>query len=91
MEHRTDTDGCGVITAEMYFAEIDKLRNDNDKPYLTDEQFKCIQYARDNVKPLTWPKLAAWWEKTYGEKVAYNTLMGRYSKEIRRRETVKNT
>lgn len=78
-----------VITDAELKAEyerLDALRTQYYDPLMTDEQYALVSYAREKTPPVTWVKMAQYWEERGWGRVKFTTLKGRYRHEKARRE-----
>ena len=77
--------GSGVRITEdelqQEYAKLDLLREKAYDPLLTREQFRLIDYARTNQPPVTWAKIAAYWESRGWGRISQTTLKARYQRD----------
>lgn len=67
------------------YKRLDLLR-ESETARLTDEQFKLIDYARTNGKPITFEKILKYWNDRGWKKISLATLRNWYEKEKEKRE-----
>lgn len=73
------------ITEAEYFAELDKLRETKSES-LTDEQYKFLEYGRENIVPIIWKVLTEAFNKAWDTDFKQACLYIRYEKERERRD-----
>ena len=64
------------ITESEWMAELDRCRH--KPPQLTEEQWRLVDYGRDNDSPVEWKYIVELLKKKYNISIAINTLRGRY-------------
>lgn len=70
------------INFDEWARELDELRPTTVSNSLTLEQCKALVVARSGPRPVTWEKLATWWERHFNQKISASTISRYYKRAV---------